>query len=744
MKKTTTFLLLVFAAITAFAQTSLSGKVTNHKGEPVPFATVSLNQNGSPKAGAATDMDGIYILTGLDPGTYDLEVSEISEGRTTVKGIVIVANKQNVVDVKMPKSNDPLLKTVTVINSKTAPTEPSKTEVTSAKTLTSAEIRALPTKNLDAVVGQAAGVSQADQGKKMVIRGSREDAKETFVDGIRVSGGAKKSKKGKKIPPPAPPPAPNAPPPAPNATIHFVPPVVKADVQVKKSPPKIADLKKEENKLEKLADKNAKVVADTLIDDEVGNTDDFNALIENIFKEVKNEPLTTFSADVDRASYTTTRYDLMHGSLPDRNSVRIEEFINYFNYDYPQPKGTDPIAISTEMTTSPWNANTKLVCIGLQAVTIPVSQLPASNLVFLIDVSGSMNGENRLGLVQNALGLLVDKLRADDKVTLVVYAGAAGTVLPPTSGSQKEVIKTALNNLHAGGSTAGGAGIELAYNEALKNFVKGGNNRVILCTDGDFNVGVSSDAALQTLIEEKRKTGVFLSCLGFGMGNYKDNKMETLADKGNGNYAYIDNIQEAKKVFINEFGGTLFTVAKDVKLQIEFNPTTVKAYRLIGYENRALRNEDFNDDKKDAGDMGSGHTVTALYEILPADAVKTENLAEVEPLKYQTYVPNTAATNKELLTVKIRYKQPNADKSQKIEQVLENTATEFAKSSENFRFAAAVAEFGLLLRRSEFKAAASYAQVTDLAKAALGKDSEGYRAEFLQLVTRAKELDKGK
>ncbi|MEY4926438.1 MAG: hypothetical protein RI894_874, partial [Bacteroidota bacterium] len=422
-----------------------------------------------------------------------------------------------------------------------------------------------------------------------------------------------------------------------------------------------------------------------------------------------------------------------NNQLPNKNAVRIEEFITYFDYHYEQPKGNDPVAVSTEVAASPWNANLRLVRIGLQAATIPISQLPASNLVFLIDVSGSMNSENRLPLVKKSLNLLVEQLRPQDNVTLVVYAGAAGTVLEPTAGNKKEIIKAAIENLSAGGSTAGGAGIELAYKQALKNLVKGGNNRVILCTDGDFNVGASSDAALQTLIEEKRKTGVFLSCLGFGMGNYKDNKMETMADKGNGNYAYIDNILEAKKVFVNEFGGTLFTVAKDVKLQVEFNPNLVQAYRLIGYENRALRNEDFNDDTKDAGDMGSGHTVTALYEIMPKDA-KSTYLAAVDSLKYQTLIPNKAAESNELLTVKIRYKQPNSDKSQKIEHILLNSTKSFAEASENFRFAAAVAEFGLLLRQSAFKGTATYGQVKDLAKTALGKDAEGYREEFIQLV----------
>ncbi len=707
MKTIITFLLLFFAAISSFAQTTLTGKVADTKGGVISFVTVALLQNGVAKIGVATDANGVYLITGIDPGTYDVEVSEIAYEKKLIQGVIVVANQQNVLNIQLTASSASLQGVLVLAeNSK-------KTKAKKNKTAP----------------------------KELTIRGSRSnEPTKAYADGVRT--------------PQSSPPLSPAPPPS--KKVFFAAPVVKADIQVKTSPPKIEDFKQKEQVLQKLEDKmvvaetqkNAttgkETDADGVPDDEGSNTNDFNALIENIFKEVKNEPVTTFSADVDRASYTTTRSELMNGTLPNRNSIRIEEFINYFNYDYPQPKGNDPIAISTEITNAPWNANTKLVRIGLQAVTIPISQLPPSNLVFLIDVSGSMSAANKLPLMQTALGLLVDKLRPEDKVTLVVYAGAAGTVLPPTAGNQKDVIKEALNNLHAGGSTAGGAGINLAYNEALKSFVKGGNNRVILCTDGDFNVGASSDAALQTLIEEKRKTGVFLSCLGFGMGNYKDNKMETLADKGNGNYAYIDNLLEAKKVFINEFGGTLFTVAKDVKLQIEFNPNAVKAYRLIGYENRALRNEDFNDDKKDAGDMGSGHTVTAFYEVLPATNKEPESvkLADVDPLKYQTHAPSAAANSNELLTVKIRYKQPNGDKSKKIEQVLENTSVDFDKASENFRFAAAVAEFGLLLRKSAFKAAASYEQVTSLATAALGKDPEGYRAEFLQLVKAATLIDK--
>ncbi len=470
------------------------------------------------------------------------------------------------------------------------------------------------------------------------------------------------------------------------------------------------------------------------------NTEEYNSLVENIFQETKSNPLTTFSIDVDRAGYSNVRRMLNAGMMPAKDAIRIEEMVNYFDYDYPQPTTNEPVTINSELSDSPWNKGLKLLKIGIQAQKISTENLPASNLVFLIDVSGSMATPERLPLVKQALYLLTDQLRSQDKVSIVVYAGAAGLVLSPTSDKNK--IKNALENLQAGGSTSGGEGIKLAYKIAAENLIKGGNNRVILASDGDFNVGVSSEAELKSLIEEKRNSGVFLSILGFGMGNYKDNKMETLADKGNGNYAYIDNLQEAQKVFVHEFGGTMFTVAKDVKLQLEFNPTLVKAYRLIGYENRMLRNEDFNDDKKDAGEMGSGHTVTALYEIVPV-GIESAYLKNIDTLKYQTENGlSVAAKSNEVLTVKLRYKSPDENKSKLMEKVIIDQHTAFDKASENFRFAAAVAEFGLLLRQSEFKGMANYEQIIELAKNAKGSDDEGYRAEFIKLVKTAKMLDK--
>lgn len=462
------------------------------------------------------------------------------------------------------------------------------------------------------------------------------------------------------------------------------------------------------------------------------NTENYSPINENIFHQVKSQPLSTFSADVDRASYSNIRRFLNQGQLPPKDAVRVEEMINYFDYQYNVPKNNDPVAIYTDMAICPWNQEHQLVRIGIQGKKIAAQHLPPSNIVFLIDVSGSMWSANKLPLVKQAFKALAGQLRETDKVSIVVYAGAAGLVLPSTSGDNKTAILDALDKLEAGGSTAGGAGIQLAYKVAAENFIKKGNNRVILATDGDFNVGASSDGEMQRLIESHRNKGVFLSVLGFGMGNYKDNKLELLADKGNGNYAYIDNFEEARRTFVTEFGGTLFTIAKDVKLQVEFNPKYVQSYRLIGYENRLLQNEDFNNDKKDAGDMGSGHTVTALYEIIPAGKAMAP---ETDALKYQQYILN--AGSGEVLTVKVRYKNPDSDKSQLLSQVLAPSSRKIESSPADFRMAAAVAEFGLLLRDSEFKAKASYQHVIALASGAKGEDKEGYRSEFIQMVKKA-------
>lgn len=471
------------------------------------------------------------------------------------------------------------------------------------------------------------------------------------------------------------------------------------------------------------------------------NAEEYKEIAENNFKTVSESPLSTFSIDVDAASYSNMRRYINKGELPPADAIRTEELINYFSYDYPQPTGNDPVKITTEVGACPWNVKHRLVRIGLKAKEIPTDKLPVSNLVFLIDVSGSMYGPQRLGLVQSSLKLLVNNLRDEDRVAIVVYSGSAGEKLPSTSGSDKQKIREAIDELTAGGSTAGGAGIKLAYKMAKQNFVKGGNNRIILCTDGDFNVGVSSDEGLEKLIEQERKSGVFLTVLGYGMGNYKDSKMQVLAEKGNGNHAYIDNLQEANRVLVNEFGATMHTVAKDVKLQIEFNPSQVQAYRLIGYESRLLKDEDFNNNAKDAGEMGAGHTVTAFYEVVPA-GIKSDFTGKVDDLKYQKTKPAPAVTNnsKELLTVKLRYKAPDGNTSKKIEQPLIDDKKE--KVSSDFRFASAVAMFGQLLRDSDFKGDATYDKVISLAKTSLDNDEKGYRREFIRLAETAEGLAK--
>ncbi len=461
--------------------------------------------------------------------------------------------------------------------------------------------------------------------------------------------------------------------------------------------------------------------------------EDYGAIVENQFTSPKSEPLSTFSIDVDNASYTNVRRFINQGQTVPKDAVRVEEMVNFFKYNYEKPTGNHPFAIATEYGDCPWNEKHKLVKIGLQGKEIPTNELPNSNFVFLIDVSGSMNSQNKLPLLKESMKVLVNQLRKNDKVAIVVYAGAAGMVLPPTSGDEKETIIKALDKLSAGGSTAGGAGIELAYKMATENFIKGGNNRVILATDGDFNVGASSNKDMETLIEEKRKSGVFLTCLGFGMGNYKDSKMEILANKGNGNYAYIDNIQEANRFLGKEFKGSMFAIAKDVKIQIEFNPKHVQSYRLIGYENRKLRPEDFKNDAIDAGELGSGHTVTALYEIIPTGVESSFN-QDIADLKYSEIKTAPKDYSDELATIKFRYKKPDGEKSIEMVETIKNNVLLLDKTSEDFKFSAAVAWFGLKLRDSKLVTNKSSKDIKALALQGKSKDEDGYRSEFIRLV----------
>jgi len=466
----------------------------------------------------------------------------------------------------------------------------------------------------------------------------------------------------------------------------------------------------------------------------------YNVIDDNAFKQVADHPLSTFSVDVDTASYANVRRMLRYGQKPVKDAVRIEEFINYFNYDYADPDGEHPVAVHTEVASTPWAPEHRLVKIGVKAKSMPKTARPASNLVFLIDSSGSMSSANKLPLLKKGLATLLANLDERDSVSIVAYAGSAGLVLEPTPASDKNTILEAIDRLQAGGSTNGGQGIELAYAVAQGQFIEGGVNRVLLATDGDFNVGTSSQGALVDLIEDKAKGGVFLSILGLGMGNLQDGTLELLSNKGNGNYAYIDTEREARKVLAEELSQTLVTRAKDVKLQIEFNPTHVESYRLIGYANRLLNDEDFNDDKKDAGDMGAGHTVTALYEVVMRAPSKAAG-SDVDPLRYQGGRElKPAADSNELLMVKLRYKHPEEGSSMKIEHACLDEGGPFADASGDFRFAASVASFGMLLRDSKDKGTTSYEWVRTVAADAKGDDKHGYRAEFVELVSQAERL----
>lgn len=466
------------------------------------------------------------------------------------------------------------------------------------------------------------------------------------------------------------------------------------------------------------------------------DSESYENFAENPFESAQTNPVSTFSIDVDNASYTNIRRFLNNGQTVPKDAVRIEEMINFFKYDYAKPKGKHPFAIHTEYSDAPWNPNHKLLKIGLKGKEIPTDKLPKSNFVFLVDVSGSMEAPNKLPLLKSSLKVLLDELRPDDRVSIVYYANNVGVLLEPTKASEKQKIVKVIDEMYASGGTSGGGGIELAYEMAEKHFIKNGNNRIILATDGDFNIGKSSDEEMQNLIEEKRKSGVYLTCLGFGMGNYKDSKLMTLSEKGNGNYAYIDNIQEANRFLGKEFRGNMFAIAKDVKIQIEFNPAHVQAYRLVGYESRKLRNEDFTNDAIDAGELGSGHTVTALYEVIPV-GVESEFYSQEPDLKYTKNTPKNNYQN-ELATVKFRYKKPKEDKSIEMVQTIKNQSISLSRASKDFKFASAVAWFGLKLRDSKLITNKETKDIVKLAKQGIQNDDDGYKAEFVRLAESVK------
>ena len=483
---------------------------------------------------------------------------------------------------------------------------------------------------------------------------------------------------------------------------------------------------------------NTTSAAPGLYEEQKTDAERYAEIEENPFMETARAPLSTFSIDVDTASYANVRRYLNDGMMPPKDAVRIEELVNYFEYDYPQPVGDVPFSVNTEVASCPWNKQHKIVQIGLQGKKVSLDNVPPSNLVFLLDVSGSMNDPRKLPLLKNSLEILVNQLTAKDRVAIVVYAGSSGLVLPSTTANRRGEIMNALNNLEAGGSTNGGQGIQLAYKVAQDNFIRNGNNRVILATDGDFNVGLSGDEELVKMIENKRQSGIYLSVLGFGTGNLNDSMMEKLADKGNGNYAYIDSQSEALKAVGEQVAGTLYTIAKDVKIQVEFNPAKVAGYRLIGYENRLLADRDFNDDTKDAGEIGAGHTVTALYEVVPVGQKVTN--PGVDDLKYSKVQPSGESFNGELLTVKLRYKEPNETNSKLLKQGLLDKDNSIENASNNLKFAASVAQFGLILRDSRYKEDSNFENVVGLAMSAKGSDLKNYRDEFVNLVGKAKRL----
>jgi len=682
--------------------TVLTGTVKDDQ-EPLIGASVTILKGAAIIRGGITDIEGNYRIT-VDPGTYTVEANYTGYAPYRFENVLLLPNQVNRLDILMAGTVhlDEVVITgyaVPLIN---------QDGLQSGSALTAQEIKKMPTRSVQQIVATTAGATTNKAGD-VNIKGSRSNATNYYIDGIRVSGST--------------------------------PPV--QDIKQKPmTPGKIAAPmpapEKEVLAVEYLKADNA--APDSLI--EPISDEQYNTILENPFQNARDHSISTFSIDVDAASYANLRRFINYGQMPPADAVRIEEMVNYFDYNYPKPTGPHPFEVSTELAPCPWAPEHKLLLLGLQGQTMDIGQLPAANLVFLIDVSGSMGTTDKLPLVQQSLDLLTDQLRPNDRVAIVVYAGAAGTVLESTPGTDKLKIKNALNNLQSGGSTAGGEGIRLAYHVARKNFIRGGNNRVILCTDGDFNVGVSNEGELVKLIENERTSGVYLTVLGFGTGNYQDGKMQQLADKGNGNHAYIDGLAEARKVLVQEFGGTLFAIAKDVKLQLHFNPAQVAGYRLIGYENRMLATEDFHDDTKDAGELGAGHRVTALYEIVPVGQTLPSG-NKLDSTLMVVAKPDTAVQvgAQDLLVLQLRYKQPKGEQpSRLMEYRLPASALSQASESENFKLASAVAEFGLLLRNSKYKGSANYEQTLTRARAAAKNDPGGYRTELVGLIEKAGKL----
>lgn len=732
-------LLITSLALAQVGTGTLLGNVSDESsGEPIAFANVVVFQQGQQVTGTSTDFDGNFKISALKPASdYEVKVSSVGFNSVQKRGVVIKANQNNFIDFQL-RAGVTLSETVIIDYEVPLIERDGGSSMTvygpginrvpgmgSTGVTSPDDIESMPNRGAAPAVTASPGVQDNDVAVGSV-RGTRSGSTYTYIDGVKVrsSRGTSAAQERRR------------------AEVLTAQRALKererlARAQAKHKAMEMAALKAELVEVEEEAAEMASLFSrkERKKEERLLKHDRYKS---QKFKKVRIEPLSTFSIDVDAASYSQVRRSLNMGTLPSPDIVRIEEIVNYFKYDYPQPEGEDPFSITTEMSDCPWNKSHKLVHIGLQGEELQLEQRPKNNLVFLIDVSGSMADHDKLPLLQKSLRLLVDELEHTDKISIVVYSGAAGVRLQSTSGDKKEKILNAIDQLHASGSTAGGEGIRMAYSIAERNFLKNGNNRVILCTDGDFNVGVSSASGLENLISRKRESGVFLTVLGFGTGNFQDQKMETLADKGNGNFAYIDNLQEAQKVLVQEFWGTMYTIAKDVKIQVEFNPVNVQAYRLIGYENRRLAAEDFNDDKKDAGELGAGHTVTALYEVIPAGVEMPDQKPKVDSLKYQlTPTKLASGMEDELLTVKLRYKKPDEDESKLIVQPLANKSVELDSASVNMRFSAALSLFGMTLmdqdlngldRRTQMK------EVIDLAKASKGKDEDGRRAEFIRMA----------
>ncbi len=646
----------------------ITGKVLDaNTQEELIGASVKLRKNMDLVKGTITDINGDFRIQ-VDSGTYNIECSYTGFATFEQRGVQVKLGEMSNVIIQMKDQTH--LDAVSVVAYKVPIIK--QDETMGGQTFSSDQLNRLSTKSITSP--KRAEPSSIDGGA-VNIKGSRANGTNYYIDGIRVSGNT-----------------------APSSTINNY-----------QAPAPIQYLGDKEALLKKIPG----VKIDSIIPE--SSTEQYNKIVENPFLVAKYSAFSTFSIDVDAASYANIRRFLNNGQTVPPDAVRIEEMINYFNYNYPQPDGNDPIKVVTELGKCPWNPDHHLLMVGLQARNIAKERVPEGNFVFLVDVSGSMSSENKLPLVKKSLFMLLDELRPTDRVALVTYAGATAVILESTPASEKGKIKTAIENLGAGGGTAGASGIQLAYQTARANFKQKGNNRVILCTDGDFNMGQSSEAELVRLIEKERESGVYLTVLGYGTGNYQDGKMQELANRGNGNHAYIDQISEAKKVLVEEFTGTLFTIAKDVKLQLIFNPEQVQEYRLIGYENRMLARADFDNDAKDAGELGAGHTVTALYEI----------------------IPNAKGKGGDLMQLKFRYKSPTGDQGSRLVEA-NVPAVCAAQVSDNFNFAAAVAESGLLLRNSSFKGSASWESVLAHAKLGLTNDKDGYRKEFVELMKKAK------